>query len=220
MSLAQASVPSAPERTQGIRAAADVLRQAYASSSGADVEAAKAVEALSRVVAPAIGRAASCLDPIRDAAIHDAPVGDAAGEHATSAKAESGRQARTAEILRASERRADRRDQGTPEAFTVAGILLAGRRDRAARRRAQNPRRTSSPIRPRPRPSSIPTARKCSSSNRRRCRCCSSCARTRRTKSASSPASSGWRRSRPRSDVPAFPASRLPSVNNSPRVPS
>jgi ABC-type transporter Mla MlaB component len=49
MSLAQASVPSAPERTQGIRAAADVLRQAYASSSGADVEAAKAVEALSRV---------------------------------------------------------------------------------------------------------------------------------------------------------------------------
>jgi ABC-type transporter Mla MlaB component len=46
MSLAQASVPSAPQRPQ---AAADVLRQAYASSSGADVEAAKAVEALSRV---------------------------------------------------------------------------------------------------------------------------------------------------------------------------
>jgi ABC-type transporter Mla MlaB component len=49
MSLAQASVPSAPERARGVQAATDVLRQAYASSSGADVEAAKAVEALSRV---------------------------------------------------------------------------------------------------------------------------------------------------------------------------
>jgi ABC-type transporter Mla MlaB component len=49
MSLAQASVPSAPERARGVQAASDVLRQAYASSSGADVEAAKAVEALSRV---------------------------------------------------------------------------------------------------------------------------------------------------------------------------
>jgi hypothetical protein len=46
LSLAQASVPPAPARTQ---APTDVLRQAYASSSGADVEAAKAVEALSRV---------------------------------------------------------------------------------------------------------------------------------------------------------------------------
>src|SRR5215472_8417607 len=52
MSLAQASVPSAAERTQGSQAtqtATDALRQAYASSSGADLEAAKAVEALSRV---------------------------------------------------------------------------------------------------------------------------------------------------------------------------
>jgi len=49
MSLAQASVPSAPERARGVQAATDVLRQAYASSSGADIEAAKAVEALSRV---------------------------------------------------------------------------------------------------------------------------------------------------------------------------
>jgi hypothetical protein len=47
ISLAQASVPSAPERAQ---TATDVLRQAYASAGGADVEAAKAVEALSRVV--------------------------------------------------------------------------------------------------------------------------------------------------------------------------
>jgi hypothetical protein len=46
ISLAQASVPSEPAQTQ---APTDVLRQAYASSSGADVEAAKAVEALSRV---------------------------------------------------------------------------------------------------------------------------------------------------------------------------
>ncbi len=46
MSLAQASVPAAPARSQDPN---DVLRQAYASSSGADVEAAKAVEALSRV---------------------------------------------------------------------------------------------------------------------------------------------------------------------------
>ena len=44
MSLAQASVPSAPSQ-----APTEVLRQAYASSSGADVEAAKAVQALSRV---------------------------------------------------------------------------------------------------------------------------------------------------------------------------
>jgi hypothetical protein len=44
MSLAQASVPSAPSQ-----APAEVLRQAYASSSGADVEAAKAVQALSRM---------------------------------------------------------------------------------------------------------------------------------------------------------------------------
>jgi ABC-type transporter Mla MlaB component len=44
MSLAQASVPSAPSE-----APTEVLRQAYASSSGADVEAAKAVQALSRV---------------------------------------------------------------------------------------------------------------------------------------------------------------------------
>lgn len=44
MSLAQASVPSALSQ-----APTEVLRQAYASSSGADVEAAKAVQALSRV---------------------------------------------------------------------------------------------------------------------------------------------------------------------------
>jgi hypothetical protein len=57
MSLAQASAPSVFERAQDggqgaqetHQAATDVLRQAYASSSGADVEAAKAVEALSRV---------------------------------------------------------------------------------------------------------------------------------------------------------------------------
>jgi len=48
MGLAQASMPPATER--GGQAASDVLRQAYASSNGADVEAAKAVEALSRVV--------------------------------------------------------------------------------------------------------------------------------------------------------------------------
>jgi len=45
VSLAQASV----EPTERTRSAREVLRQAYASSSAADVEAAKAVEALSRV---------------------------------------------------------------------------------------------------------------------------------------------------------------------------
>ena len=49
MSLAQASVP--PTRSLS---PTDVLRQAYASSSGADVEAAKAVEALARVAPQAV----------------------------------------------------------------------------------------------------------------------------------------------------------------------
>jgi len=46
ISLAQASVPPAPTRSLS---PTDVLRQAYASSSAADVEAAKAVEVLARV---------------------------------------------------------------------------------------------------------------------------------------------------------------------------
>jgi hypothetical protein len=46
ISLAQASVPPAPTRSVN---PTDVLRQAYASSSAADVEAAKAVEVLARV---------------------------------------------------------------------------------------------------------------------------------------------------------------------------
>jgi hypothetical protein len=46
ISLAQASVPPAPTRSLS---PTDVLRQAYASSSAADVEAAKAVDALARV---------------------------------------------------------------------------------------------------------------------------------------------------------------------------
>jgi hypothetical protein len=48
LSLAQASIPP-PAPSQ---APTDVLRQAYASSGGADIEAAKAVEALSRVMPP------------------------------------------------------------------------------------------------------------------------------------------------------------------------
>jgi hypothetical protein len=46
ISLAQASVPPAPTRSLS---PTDMLRQAYASSSAADVEAAKAVEVLARV---------------------------------------------------------------------------------------------------------------------------------------------------------------------------
>jgi ABC-type transporter Mla MlaB component len=48
MSLAEASV----ESTQGIRSASEILRQAYASSSTADVEAAKAVAALPPAAVP------------------------------------------------------------------------------------------------------------------------------------------------------------------------
>ena len=49
ISLAQASV----EPTQSIRSASEILRQAYASSSTADVEAAKAVAALAPGTVPA-----------------------------------------------------------------------------------------------------------------------------------------------------------------------
>ena len=49
MSLAQASFP--PPQAAAV-SAADVLRQAYASSSAADLEAAKAVEALPRIAPP------------------------------------------------------------------------------------------------------------------------------------------------------------------------
>jgi hypothetical protein len=49
ISLAQASV----EPTQNIRSASEILRQAYASSSTADVEAAKAVAALAPSTVPA-----------------------------------------------------------------------------------------------------------------------------------------------------------------------
>ncbi len=48
MSLAQASI----ESTQSIRSASEILRQAYASSSAADVEAAKAVAALPPAAQP------------------------------------------------------------------------------------------------------------------------------------------------------------------------
>jgi len=51
ISLAQASVPPAPTRSLS---PTDVLRQAYASSSAADVEAAKAVEVLARVAPQAL----------------------------------------------------------------------------------------------------------------------------------------------------------------------
>ena len=57
ISLAQASV----EPTQSIRSASEILRQAYASSSTADVEAAKAVAAL----APATVEAASAPQPAK-----------------------------------------------------------------------------------------------------------------------------------------------------------
>ncbi len=57
ISLAQASV----EPTQSIRSASEILRQAYASSSTADVEAAKAVAAL----APATVPAASAPQPAK-----------------------------------------------------------------------------------------------------------------------------------------------------------
>jgi ABC-type transporter Mla MlaB component len=50
MSLAQASI----EPTQSIRSASEILRQAYASSSATDVDAAKAVAALPPATLPAV----------------------------------------------------------------------------------------------------------------------------------------------------------------------
>ena len=52
-----------------------------------------------------------------------------------------GRQAGSAEILRVAVGCADRRYQGAAEADVGPGILLAGHRERAARHRAQDPRR-------------------------------------------------------------------------------
>ena len=93
MRLALASVEPPP--TTG--SLSETLRQAYAASSAADVEAAKLVMAPATPAAPQVPakpKAASKPDP--------------------------------AKILRAAQRRPDRRHQGPAQAFCVTGALLAG----------------------------------------------------------------------------------------------
>ena len=175
------------------RTLSEPIRQAYASSSTADVEAAKAVAALPKL-APQQATAASASD--------NAPVGSVPAPAKPKLAAKPAPQKSyallsDAQIAGVKERLKLTSDQE----YYWPGIENALR---GIARKIHAARHT---IRTRLRRRSTRTWPSCRSSNRRRCRSCSSCARTRRTRSASSPASSGWRRSPPRSD-PFFRQSR------------
>jgi hypothetical protein len=169
-SLALASLE--PQQSQGL---IEPLRQAYASSSPADVEAAKAVAALPEVApppsAPARPKAAAANKPQPQKSYALLSDGQIAG---------------IKERLKLSSSQESYWPPVETALRAVARKLHAQRqpvRMRAARLR------------------SIRTPTKFSSSNRRRCRFCSSSARIRRKRCASSRASSGWTRSPRRSDV-------------------